>query len=101
MEQHSPIEQHMNDHSEIEKHHKESLEDLFRKELDAYCAYKEWLEETTDSTLEMALEEIMLDEFLHAKFLREYMMDKGMYMLSENDPYEKKFWRAQKRFFRV
>lgn len=84
-----------------EMHHKESLEELFRKELDAYCAYKEWCEETTDSTLEMALEEIMLDEFLHAKFLRDYLMENGMYTLKQEDPHEKKFLRIQKRFFRV
>lgn len=84
-----------------EMHHKESLEELFRKELDAYCAYKEWCEETTDATLEMALEEIMLDEFLHAKFLRDYLMENGMYTLTQEDPHEKKFLRIQKRFFRV
>ena len=41
---------------------KESFESMFRKELDAYCTYKEWAEETHDVVLEMALEEIMMDE---------------------------------------
>lgn len=77
-----------------------SLEDLFRKELDAYCAYKEWVDETEDSILEMALEEIMVDEYLHAKFLRDYMMDKDMYMLKSDDPHEKKFLKIQKKLFR-
>lgn len=77
-----------------------SLEDLFRRELDAYCAYKEWVDETEDVVLEMALEEIMMDEYLHAKFLRDYMMDKGMYMLKSDDPHEKKFWKIQKKLFR-
>lgn len=77
-----------------------SLEDLFRKELDAYCAYKEWVDETEDAVLEMALEEIMMDEYLHAKFLRDYMMDKDMYMLRSDDPHEKKFWKIQKKLFR-
>lgn len=77
-----------------------SLEDLFRRELDAYCAYKEWVEETTDEILEMGLEEIMLDEFLHAKFLKEYMMDKDMYTLKSDDPHEKKFWKIYKKLFR-
>ena len=83
-----------------EHHRKETFEDLFRKEIDAYCAYKEWLEETDDSILEMALEEIMMDEYLHAKFLRDYMMDKNMYNISETDPHEKRFWRIQKELFR-
>jgi hypothetical protein len=78
----------------------ETLESLFRKEIDAYCAYKKWCEETDDEVLEMALEEIMMDEFLHANFLRDYLMDNHMYTLSEDDPHEKKFWKIKKRFFR-
>ena len=81
--------------------YKMSMEDLFRRELDAYCAYKEWQEETTDSILEMALEEIMLDEFLHAKFLRDYMLDKEMYTLKDDDPHEKRYWKIQKRIFNL
>ena len=50
--------------------------------------------------LEMALDEIMMDEYLHAKFLRDYMMDKGTYTLSADDPHEKKFWKIQKKLFR-
>lgn len=78
---------------------KKSLEDMFRMELDAYCEYREWEEETEDSILEMALEEIMMDEFLHARFLRDYMLDKEMYMLKSDDPYEKKYWKIHKRLF--
>ena len=80
--------------------HKKSLEELFRMEIDAYCDYKEWCEETEDSVLEIALEEIMMDEYLHAKFLRDYMMDKGIYMIASDDPHEKKFWKIQKKIFR-
>jgi hypothetical protein len=79
---------------------KKSLEDLFRLEIDAYCDYKEWREETDDTVLEMALEEIMMDEYLHAKFLRDYMIDKDMYTLSADDPHEKKFWKIHKKIFR-
>lgn len=86
--------------TKAETEHKESLEDLFRKELDAYCAYKEWVEDTTDTVLEMALEEIMLDEYLHAKFLRDYMIDKDMYTLSDSDPHEKKYWKIYKKMLR-
>jgi hypothetical protein len=78
---------------------RKSLEDMFRMELDAYCDYKEWKEETEDSILEMALEEIMMDEFLHAKFLRDYMLDKDMYMLKSDDPHEKKYWKIHKKLF--
>ena len=80
--------------------YKMSLEDLFRRELDAYCSYKEWAEETDDELLEMALDEIMMDEYLHAKFLRDYMIDKDMYHLGADDPHEKKFWKIQKRLFK-
>lgn len=82
-----------------EKIHKESFEDMFRKEIDAYCAYKEWYEETDDHILELALEEIMIDEYLHAKFLRDYMMDRDMYTLTAEDPHEKKFHAIQRKIF--
>lgn len=77
-----------------------SLEDLFRRELDAYCAYKKWADDTEDSILEMALEEIMMDEFLHASFLRDYMIDKDIYPLTGDDPHEKRFWKLRKKLFR-
>ena len=80
-----------------ESEYKMSLEELFRKELDAYCAYKEWMEETDDTILEMGLEEIMIDEYLHAKFLREYMIDRGLYTPIETDPHEKRFWKIHKK----
>jgi hypothetical protein len=83
--------------SEVMKN--ETLEDMFRKELDAYCVYKDWKEETTDPIFEMALEEIMIDEYLHAKFLRDYMIDKDMYTLTDSDPHEKKFWKVHKKMF--
>lgn len=76
-----------------------SLEELFCRELDAYCSYKEWAEETEDAILEMALEEIMLDEYLHAKFLRDYLIDNNSYTLKPEDPYEMKFWKVQKHVF--
>ena len=81
--------------------YKMSMEDLFRRELDAYCAYKEWQEETSDTMLEMALDEIMTDEFLHAKFLRDYMIDKEMYTLKDDDPHEKRYWKIRKKLFKV
>jgi hypothetical protein len=79
--------------------HKKSFEELFRMEIDAYCDYKVWREETEDSILEMALEEIMMDEYLHAKFLRDYLIDKDMYTISADDPHEKKFWKIHRKIF--
>ena len=73
---------------------KESYLDMFRKEMDAYCTYKEWAENTDDVVLEEALEEIMYDEYLHARFLREYMMENNMYTVDMNDPHERKFWKV-------
>lgn len=71
---------------------KDAFVDMFHKELDAYCTYKEWSENTDDILLETALEEIMYDEYLHARFLREYMTENNMYTIDMNDPHEKKFW---------
>ena len=82
-----------------ETYEKESFESMFRKEIDAYCTYKEWADETMDPHLEMALEEIMMDEYLHAKFLRDYMIENDMFTLTDSDPHEKKFWKIQKRIF--
>lgn len=84
------------DHKEASEY-KMSLEELFCKELDAYCAYKEWVEETEDEVLIMGLEEVMFDEYLHAKFLRDYLIDKGMYNISASDPYEKRFWKIHRQ----
>ena len=78
---------------------KHCLTEMFHKELDAYCTYKSWTETTSDVLLQMAVEEIMLDEYLHAKFLREYMMENKMYVPNETDVYEKKFWKAQEELF--
>lgn len=80
--------------------HKKTFEDMFRMEVDAYCEYKSMKEDTDDGILEMALEEIMTDEYLHAKFLKDYMMDKEMFTLTDDDPHVKKFWKIHKKVFR-
>lgn len=79
---------------------KHFLEEMFRKEIDAYCAYKDFLEETDDDVLEMALEEIMIDEYLHANFLRDYMMDHDMYIKDPEDPHERKFKKIHNKIFK-
>ena len=72
--------------------------DMFCKEIDAYCAYKDWLSEIEDELLETAVEEIMFDEYLHAKFLRDYMIDKDMYPQDDENTHEKKYWKIHKKF---
>ena len=73
--------------------------EMFHKELDAYCTYKAWTEDTNDSFLERAFEEIMEDEYLHARFLHDYLMDHDMYTPEGEDEYEKKFWKIHKKYF--
>lgn len=74
-----------------------TLVDMFHKEIEAYCMYKDWKETTEDEILEMALEEIMVDEFLHAKFLRDYLIDHDMYVADPEDEHEKKYWKMHKK----
>jgi hypothetical protein len=94
------MEQHKSETMSVADIEKDSsMEDMFRKELDAYCTYKEWADDTDDDVLEMALEEIMFDEYLHAKFLRDYMIDKGWYKLTDVDPHEKRFQKIHKHMF--
>ena len=74
--------------------------EMFRKEIDAYCAYKELIEETEDEFIERAFEEIMQDEYLHAKFLHDYLMDHELYWPENNDEHEKRFWKIHKKYFK-
>jgi rubrerythrin len=73
---------------------------MFRKEIDSYCTYKDWAEETNDEWLEEAFEEMMEDEFLHAKFLHTYLMDHNLYTPTNEDVHEQKYWKIHKRYFR-
>ena len=74
--------------------------EMFKRELDAYCDYKKWSEETDDFILEMALDEIMKDEYLHAKFLRDYLIRHDIYHPDEHEEYEKKFMKIHKNMVR-
>ena len=74
--------------------------DMFRKEIDAYCAYKALAEEIEDEYLEHAFEEIMQDEYLHARFLHDYLMDHDLYWPENNDEHEKKFWKIHRAYFK-
>jgi hypothetical protein len=73
--------------------------DMFHKEVDAYCTYKAWADDTNDKFLERAFEEMMEDEYLHAKFLHDYLMDHDLYNPDADDAYEKKFWKIHKKYF--
>ena len=55
------------------------MKEQFKAEIAAYSAYDMIKEQIDDAYLEGALEEIMYDEYLHAKFLRSYMIDLGIY----------------------
>ena len=70
------------------------LIEQFRLEMDAYCRYKELLHKY-DSHLKAALKEIMWDEYLHAKFLRNYLMKSGAYTPEEHYELERQFRRIE------
>ena len=59
------------------------IKDQFKAEELAYNGYKAIKEMAEDELLEEALEEIMYDEYLHAKFLRSYLMEKQAYDLTQ------------------
>jgi rubrerythrin len=82
------------------KEHEHPYIEMFRKELDAYCTYKSWAEDTQDEYLEKAFEEIMEDEYLHARFLHDYLMDHDLYWPDNEDAHEKKFWKIHNKYFK-
>lgn len=55
------------------------LKEQFKAEEMAYSAYCDLKKHVEDEYLEEAIEEIMYDEFLHAKFLRTYLMKMNAY----------------------
>ena len=67
----------------------------FKGELDAYCAYKEMYTMVKDEcpVLSEALEEIMYDEYLHARFIREYMISKDVYKMPAMEELEHRYKR--------
>lgn len=60
------------------------LREQLKGETVAYAGYEAIKEHVDDDYLEDALDEIMYDEYLHAKFLRSYMIDAGVYVPSEH-----------------
>ena len=74
--------------------------EMFRKEIDSYCTYKEWAESANDEWLEEAFEEMMEDEFLHARFIHEYLMNNNLYNPSNEDIHEQKYWKIYRKYYR-
>jgi ferritin len=67
------------------------MKEQFKAEIAAYSAYDMIKEQIDDAYLEGALEEIMYDEYLHAKFLRSYMIDLGIYDPNQHAECEKAY----------
>jgi rubrerythrin len=67
------------------------LKEQFKAETIAYSGYEVIHEMVEDEYLEDALEEIMYDECLHAKFLRSYMMELGVYDPQQHPDCEKAY----------
>lgn len=67
------------------------MKEQLKAETAAYAAYEMLKEQIDDDYLEEALEEIMYDEFLHAKFLRSYMMEMGVYDPAQHVECEKAY----------
>ena len=67
------------------------LKEQFKSETVAYSGYQNILSMIDDEYLEEAIEEIMYDEYLHAKFLRSYMMEMNVYDPEQYPECEKAF----------
>jgi rubrerythrin len=73
------------------------LKEQFKAETMAFAGYEMIIEHIDDEYLEDALEEIMYDEYLHAKFLRSYMIDRGIYEPSQHPDCEKAYMKMLER----
>jgi ferritin len=67
------------------------LKEQFKAEMSAYNAYHTIKNMIEDDYLEEALEEVMYDEFLHAKFLRSYMIEHNLYDPAQHVDCEKSY----------
>ena len=67
------------------------LKEQFKAETQAYMAYEMIKDMIDDEYLEDALDEIMYDEYLHAKFLRDFMMHHNVYNPMEHPDCEKAY----------
>ena len=67
------------------------LKEQLKSEQCAFMAYESLTEMIDDEYLEEALEEIMYDEYLHAKFIRSYLMEIGSYDPAQHAELEKNY----------
>lgn len=65
------------------------VHDAMKKEMEAYWMYDKLAKESQDNQFIWAMWEIMDDEYLHAKYLRKYMIDNDMYDMET--PCEEKY----------
>lgn len=69
----------------------DKLVDQFKKEVEAYWAYKEVCKASDDFELKLALKEIMYDEYLHARYLRRYLKDNNLFKGPDIEEFDRKF----------
>jgi rubrerythrin len=69
------------------------LKEQFKAEQMAYSCYEAIKDMVDDDFLESALEEIMYDEYLHAKFVRNYLMEMNAYDPSQHPDLEKTYFK--------
>lgn len=67
------------------------LKEQLKAEIAAYTAYKTIKDIIEDDYLQDALCEIMYDEYLHAKFLRSYMLEHEVYDPAQHPECEKAY----------
>ena len=67
------------------------LKEQFKSEIMAYNSYKMIVNMTSDGYLKEALDEVMYDEYLHAKFIRSYLIENNAYDPMQNEELEKMF----------
>ena len=67
------------------------MKEQLKSETAAYAGYEMIKNQIDDDYLEDALEEIMYDEYLHAKFVRNYLMEIGAYDPAQHAEYEKAY----------
>jgi rubrerythrin len=67
------------------------MKEQFKAETAAFAGYDMLKNQLDDPYIIEALEEIMYDEYLHAKFLRSYMMELGVYDPAQHPECEKAF----------
>lgn len=77
----------------LKPEHITKLSEQLKKEIDAYFAYKELKMSLGGECkmLDAAIEEIMYDEYLHARFIRDYMKSKDIYRFPMIEETEKRY----------